>query len=116
MKPLRLTVLGSLIGGAFLTLAAPSDAAFHARSARHSAVRADREALHADRHELRADEHQLFRDADRHELRADEHQLFRDRRDGAGPAERADDRANIRQDRQNIAEERHDLRVDERIR
>ena len=100
MKPLRLTVLGSLIGGAFLTLAAPSHAAFHARSARHSAVHADREALHADRHELRADEHQLFRD----------------RRDGAGPAERADDRANIRQDRQNIAGERHDLRVDERIR
>lgn len=100
MKPVRLIVLGSLIGGALLTLAVPSQAAFRPRSARHSAIHADREALHADRHERRADKHQLFRD----------------RRDGAAPAVRADDRAAIRQDSQNIAEDRHDLRVDERMR
>lgn len=73
MKPVRLIVLGSLIGGALLTLAVPSQAAFRPRSARHSAIHADREALHADRHERRADKHQLFRD----------------RRDGAAPAVRA---------------------------
>ena len=106
MKPLRLRDLGGLIGGAFLTLAAPSHAAFQGRSYSHSAiannVRNDRNQMQQDR--------QLLRD-NRMDLNQDQERLREDRRYDASRGEIANDQSDIRQD---VARDRHDLQVERR--
>jgi hypothetical protein len=108
MKLLRPTVLGSLVGGAFLTLAGSSYGAFQGRHFNHTPlandIRNDRKEIQQERQDLREDRTDL--DQDREKLRED-------RRDDASHAERANDRADIRRDRRDIIRDRHDLR-DER--
>jgi uncharacterized protein (DUF3084 family) len=105
MKPLRLTVLGSLIGGAFLALATPSHAAFHGSSFNHSALAND---MRSDRNEIQRDRQDLRED--RRDLNQDRNELRDDRRDGASHDEIVKDRTDIRQDQRDIARDRHDLR------
>jgi hypothetical protein len=56
MKPLRLTVFTSLVGGAFLTFAAPSHAAFNGRSFNRSALAND---IRSDRNEIQQEREKL---------------------------------------------------------
>jgi septal ring factor EnvC (AmiA/AmiB activator) len=105
MKIVRLTVLRSLIGGAFLVAAAaPSYAAFHSRGFNHAPlanhIRSDRNEIQQDRQELRDN---------RMELNQDRQKLDQDVHSGASHSEIAGDRAEIRQERYEIAKDRQDL-------
>jgi hypothetical protein len=107
IKPLRLSVPGSLIGGAFLTLATPSHAAFHGGGFNHSRLAND---IRSDRNDIRRDRQDLRED--RRGLNQDRNELRDDRRDGASHHEIVKDRTDIRQDQRDIARDRRDLRED----
>jgi predicted nucleic acid-binding Zn-ribbon protein len=109
MKSLRRTVFASLVGGAFLALAATSHAAFDGRSFNHSALAND---IRSDRNEIQQEREKLS--DDRRDLNQDREKLRDDRRDRASHPEIANDRSDIRQDRQDIAHDRHDLQVERR--
>jgi hypothetical protein len=105
MKPLQLIVLGSLIGGAFLTLATPSYARGFSHSPVAYSIRSDRSDIQQDRRELRDN---------RMDLNQDRQELRDDRRDGASRGEIGNDRTDVRQDRRDIVRDRQDLRGDRR--
>jgi hypothetical protein len=109
MKPFRLRVLGSLIGGAFLTLATPSHAASSGRGFSHSPVA---NSIRSDRSDIRQDRQDLS--DNRMDLNQDRQELREDRRDGASRGEIGNDRSDIRQDRRDIVRDRQDLRGDRR--
>ena len=98
MKTLPLTVLGSLIGGAFLTLASPANAAFHGGHFHHSA--------HVNT--VRSESRQALRN-DRADLNRDSATLHEDRQDGASHSQLTDDRNAIRQDQRAIDRDTRNL-------
>ena len=90
MKTLPLTVLGSLIGGAFLTLASPANAAFHGGHVHSAHVNT-----------VRSESRQALR-TDRADLSRDSATLHEDRKDGASHSQLTDDRSAIQQDQRAI--------------
>ena len=107
MKTLPLTVLGSLIGGAFLTLASPANAAVHLHG-RHFTPHSARVNT------VRSESRQALRN-DRADLNRDTGTLHEDRQDGASHSQLTDDRSAIQQDQRAIDRSERNT-VDERPR
>ena len=101
MKTLPLTVLGSLIGGAFLTLASPANAAVHIHG-RHFTPHSARVNT------VRSESRQALRN-DRADLNRDNATLHEDRQDGASHSQLTDDRNAIRQDQRAIDRDTRNL-------
>ena len=106
MKTLPLTVLGSLIGAAFLTLASPANAAVHIHGGQfHHSLRVNtvRRQIGENRQALRSDRADLNRDSGT---------LHADRQDGASRGQVADDRSAIQQDQRDIERDSRRLQVE----
>jgi uncharacterized protein (DUF3084 family) len=109
MRPLRLAVFASLVGGACLTLAAPSYAVVRGGTFNHSVLGND---IRSDRHEIQQEREKLT--DERRDLNQDQEKFRDDRRDGASRPEIANDRRDLRQDRHDLAQDRRDLHVERR--